>query len=71
MVIGSPYVKLWQTITFPIELGLDNRNQSVNQGIILVNKYWCGCNTDRTFYGSHSLKLNRYCGPEATSYNLL
>lgn len=51
MVIGSPYVKLWQTVTSAIELGLDNSNQSVNQHILLVvNKYWCGYNTDRTFY---------------------
>lgn len=51
MVIGSPYVKLWQTITSAIELGLDNSNQSVNQHILLVvNKYCCGYNTDRTFY---------------------
>lgn len=70
MIIGSPHVKLWQIITSSIELGLDNSNQSVNRHILLVvNKYSSGYNTDRTFYGSHSLKMNRCCGPEATSYN--
>lgn len=54
MVVGSPDVELCQVITSSMEPELVNSNQSGNSDILIVNKYWCGCNTDNFLWKSVS-----------------
>lgn len=54
MFVGFPDIKLCQIITSSTEPELHNSNQSGNSHIVIVNKYWCGYNTDNFLWKSLS-----------------